>query len=53
MKTSQRSPKAEVPMLVAMVMAGFLTVAIPKLLEHLLDVQVNQPTPQRVTEVVK
>jgi hypothetical protein len=53
MKTSRQSPKAQLPVFVAMMMAGFLTVAIPKLLEHLLDVQVNQPTPQRVTEVAK
>jgi hypothetical protein len=53
MKTSQRSPKVQVPVLVAMMMAGFLTVAIPKLLEHLLDVQVNQPTTQRVTGTIK
>jgi hypothetical protein len=53
MKTSQRSSKVQVPVLVGMMMAGFLTVAIPKLLEHLLDAQVNQPIPQRVTETTK
>jgi hypothetical protein len=53
MKPSPKLPKVQVPVVVAMMMAGFLTVAIPKLLEHLLDVQVNQPTPQSVTEVAK
>jgi hypothetical protein len=53
MKTSRQSSKAQVPMFVAVMMAGFLTVAIPKLLEHLLDVQVNQSTPQTVTKVAQ
>jgi hypothetical protein len=53
MKTSPQSPKTQVPMFVAIMMAGFLTVAIPKLLEHLLDVQVNQAVPHRVTGVAK
>jgi hypothetical protein len=53
MKTLQRSLKIQVPVFVSMMMARFLTVAIPKVLERLLDVPVNQPTPQRVTAVTK
>jgi hypothetical protein len=53
MKTSQRSPKVQVPLFAAMIMAGFLTVAIPNLIGHLFDVQSGQPAPQTVTKVAK
>lgn len=47
MKTLQRSPKVQVSVFVAVMMARFLTVAIPKVLEHLLDVSNELQAPDR------